>query len=906
MSPVVDGIRSLRLDALEGANHWPDPVAVSQRIAEALGWTTGAASVRRVSGEASPVQMLRGFVGAQSAAVFAVTESAAPSLLHDTALYAYHASIPWGVIADQSGAVVFNSHWVRDEDWFRLPPIAWDRLEDHSDILEALTPPGVTEGRIERAATQAFKPDRFLRPVDDALVERLDHWRAEALRHSRKVAEVDEKLQTLFAQFFVLRTVEDRQLAPALHPLLSVLGKSGEASREKLHTIFEAARALVGSELFDTDTIEGIPDFILGGIIGDLYVPRQLPLGNYRYNFSWIDADVLGLAYEKYLSTVLMPVAVGAQLGFFQQPMRDVERVSVRKAGGVYYTPGYLVKYLADECLADLIGPDLDPENIPRIADFACGSGSFLVAAADVLIRRLRQIDPNRNWARELVTGKHLIGVDVDEKAVTMARLNLWTRFAQEPQPLPLPRLEEVVVHGDSLGAEVWQRVPEKYDVVLGNPPFLALGQTPDREELAARFRTAQGRFDYSYLFVELAVSHLKPSGELGMVVPNRLFRNRDAGTLREILTGETSLRTIVDFGSNEVFEGTSAYIGTIVTAKRANEAEAPPQRVRVIAVNDVAPRFLGALLSRASEPGAELRNDSLVAYDAPHPHGAAPWLLLSDSAKLARSTLEELSVPLGEVAAIFQGIRTGANDIFIVQIESSEGTLARVVNGLGESGIVEAALLRPAIFGSDIQKYDLVKPTRFLLYPYKSGVVIPETELREQFPRALEYFGAYRDLLSGRGSIKAGGLRWYELVRKRDEAWLTQPKLLIRDLATETSFAADQSGGTFLIGGTAVVPAEAEMLLPLMAYLNSRLITGFLAEITPSFRGGFQKFEPQHLQKVPVLRDVMSPGATADALGALAGRILVANAENDASAREQAEAEVEALLARILSAAQG
>src|SRR5690606_30020168 len=123
--------------------------------------------------------------------------------------------------------------------------------------------------------------------------------------------------------------------------------------------------------------------------------------------------------------------------------------------------------------------------------------------------QRLRDLDPNRNWVQELVTGQHLIGVDIHEKAVTMARLNLWTRFTQEPFPLPLPRLAEVVVQGDSLASDVWERLPQTYDIVLGNPPFLATGQAPNKAKLAERFETATGRFDYSYLFVELALNHL-------------------------------------------------------------------------------------------------------------------------------------------------------------------------------------------------------------------------------------------------------------------------------------------------------------------------------------------------------------------------------------------------------------
>jgi hypothetical protein len=71
------------------------------------------------------------------------------------------------------------------------------------------------------------------------------------------------------------------------------------------------------------------------------------------------------------------------------------------------------------------------------------------------------------------------------------------------------------------------------------------------------------------------------------------------------------------------------------------------------------------------------------------------------------------------------------------------------------------------------------------------------------------------RDLLASRASLIKSGGKWYELIWPRDEAWLRRPKLLIRDLAPRTAFALDQRGGTFLVGGTAVVPQQPEFSLP-------------------------------------------------------------------------------------------
>src|SRR6266404_7288861 len=166
---------------------------------------------------------------------------------------------------------------------------------------------------------------------------------------------------------------------------------------------------------------------------------------------------------------------------------------------------------------------------------------------------------------------------------------------------------------------------------------FLQLGAPQVAMNCPKKFRTAQGRYDYSYLLIELAASRLAPSGTLGMVVPNRLFRNRDASTIREIITSETNLLLVVDFGSNEVFEKTSAYIGSLVAQKLGPVEETLAEYMRVINVKSISSEFLAALLIDASMNEDEIGSEDLEAYNIQHPRGSAPWLLVSPSTRRAR-----------------------------------------------------------------------------------------------------------------------------------------------------------------------------------------------------------------------------------------------------------------------------
>jgi hypothetical protein len=205
-------------------------------------------------------------------------------------------------------------------------------------------------------------------------------------------------------------------------------------------------------------------------------------------------------------------------------------------------------------------------------------------------------------------------------------------------------------------------------------------------------------------------------------------------------------------------------------------------------------------------------------------------------------------------------------------------------------------------VYGSEVQRYEILQPGRRLLYPYRRNRVLPEGELQTRFPNAWSYFVRNRDLLAARASLKKSGGKWYELVWPRDETWLRRPKLLIRDLAPRTAFALDQRGSTFIVGGTAVVPEQPDILLPLLAYLNSSVIDALVRRTTPQFRGDFQKFEPQHIQSIPVLDSVIEDQRLSEQLGSLAIEVISARGKGNENEALQLESQIDSLVRHAAS----
>ena len=129
------------------------------------------------------------------------------------------------------------------------------------------------------------------------------------------------------------------------------------------------------------------------------------------YLFNYIPVEILGTIYERFLGKIVRPQGRGVTIE---------EKPEVRKAGGVYYTPRYIVEYIVGQTVGKLLA-GREPEDAfkLRILDPACGSGSFLIRAFEV-------VDPEGIDLLPFTAGSH---VDVTPPAPSA-----------DPQPNPAPR----------------------------------------------------------------------------------------------------------------------------------------------------------------------------------------------------------------------------------------------------------------------------------------------------------------------------------------------------------------------------------------------------------------------------------------------------------------------------------
>lgn len=271
----------------------------------------------------------------------------------------------------------------------RLLYLQYDQYVDRWDEIAALfSKEAVLAGSLERFI-EAIPEKRGIKRVDAALLDEISLWR-EALagslarrNPSLSQGDLNFSVQRTIDRLLFLRICEDRAIEE-YGRLKALLDEDGVYPR--LMELFREADRRYNSGIFyfqeekgrseQPDGLTGrlaVDDATLKDIIRDLYYPDS------PYVFSEIPAEILGQVYEQFLGKVIR----------LEEGHRAVveDKPEVRKAGGVYYTPSYIVEYIVKNTVGRLLeGRSAAEAAEIRILDPACGSGSFLIGAYQYLL----------------------------------------------------------------------------------------------------------------------------------------------------------------------------------------------------------------------------------------------------------------------------------------------------------------------------------------------------------------------------------------------------------------------------------------------------------------------------------------------------------------------------------------
>ena len=366
--------------------------------------------------------------------------------------YAWSAKLPLSILTDFEEFAVYDCQ-IRPKQIDKASTARiryWkykDYIEKWDEIADIFSKDAIFKGSFDKFAAET-KGKRGTTTVDKEFLGELEKWRDDLARRialkntTLSAQEINFAVQRTIDRIIFLRMCEDR----GIEQYAQLQGiSSGDRTYPRLCELFEKADHKYNSGLFyfheEPDRPEGpdeltlslvVPDNPLKYILHSLYYP-QCP-----YEFSVLPPEILGNVYEQFLGSVIQ-VSLGRRTKIEPRP-------EVKKAGGIYYTPAYIVDYIVKNTVGKLC-ENKTPKDISKlkILDPACGSGSFLLGAYTYLLNCHRDwyVDnnptkhPNKiyqgrggQWFLTIAEKKKILldsifGVDIDSQAVEVTKLSL-------------------------------------------------------------------------------------------------------------------------------------------------------------------------------------------------------------------------------------------------------------------------------------------------------------------------------------------------------------------------------------------------------------------------------------------------------------------------------------------------
>jgi type I restriction-modification system DNA methylase subunit len=791
--------------------------------------------------------------------------------------YAWGMKADWAALTNFEETKLYDSHVNKPEDglvWKKT--LKFTEYESRFDELWLISKHSVVSGALDAYEAKTERP-----PVDKAFLDDLMNCRqllAENIRKnnpSLSYDEVNESVQKILDRLIFIKNCEDRLIIPA-----ESLWKRYQAWQETaidrqivvfmmdLKNFFRYFDQVFNGKLFEKHTCEDlkIDNEVLEEIINTLYGDGQ----HLGYNFSVIPVDVLGQAYELYIGSIIKEKeGQGKAIEIVKQPAK-------RKAYGIYYTPEPIVNYIVRSTLGKVLEECKSPEDVSRIKvlDPACGSGSFLIKAFDVIrewyesynkanrpINAKGTLDahfvPIPNVEERILT-QNLFGVDLDPQAVEITILNLSLKAIRTKEKLPYMAdhikcgnslIEDESIVGDK--AFKWKKEFEEilenggFDVICGNPPYVRVQQLKYEEIdfFKSHYTVAHERIDISLIFFELANRLVRKNGKVGFISSSQFMTAEYGRSLRRLLL-EKRIEKFVDFGSLPVFEDAITYPAIVIFSNNTPE---PFEYYKITKLDSSIIDNLPAVLTDGEQSITKLIIHPKTLNEGVWNFAAREEIeIIEKIRKVHDGTL------LGSFANPSTGITTGSDEIMLVNQES-----------ISQNGLEREVLIK-VLRGRNIEPWIIKGPFDYAIYPYRfeegETKLVGYEELKQMYPNTHDYLLKNKNMLLSRKDSRkevAENKKWYSLIRKGKLDVFRSVKIVTPALTKHNSFALDEDGSAFLTGGAGVFAIIQRDMDPryLLAILNSKVIEFFLHAISTKKQGGYYSYLHTFLAQIPVVK---------------------------------------------------
>lgn len=366
-----------------------------------------------------------------------------------------------------------------------------------------------------------------------------------------------------------------------------------------------------------------------------------------------------------------------------------------------------------------------------RVLENSCGEGNILL---EIVKRYIQDARKQGKSDKEIVEGieNNIVAyeIDTDKVKVCIERLNA---LAGE---FELQNITWNIHREDFL-----KNSKEKYDYIIGNPPYITYHDLDEkeREYLRGNFISCkEGRFDYSYAFIEASINALNKNGKLVYLLPYSIIKNKFANTLRTYIS--PYITAIYDYTGIKVFPDAITSSVILVMQNRNSKGTVQYQLMK----NKQKRKILRTKLSGKWNFAAEDRTDGKR---------------------------------FGDYFEVCNSVATLYNTAYLVE-DYKEKENYYLVNGRA----IEKQVVYPAISMKSFNKDKNKNSKTLILFPYSvhKGQVehFSPNEFETTYPMAAKYLKSYKNKLKQRKSDKKA--LWFEYGRSQAISKVFGRKLII------------------------------------------------------------------------------------------------------------------------------
>jgi len=485
-------------------------------------------------------------------------------------------------------------------------------------------------------------------------------------------------------------------------------------------------------------------------------------------------------------------------------------RLSNEKLQGAVPTPDWIVNLMLDR-----IGyvNNLDKKSI---IDPACGYGNFSVVILDRLLNYLE----NHNFSdaeKVKAIERNIFGIDIDGNVLKKCNENLNKVLAKHNIK---QKVNFNLYKRDALDVDKNKKMLEKFDFVIGNPPYIRIQNLDESERKYIQDNYSfckSGSTDIYIAFFQIGISLLSNKGRLCFIAPNTYFYTNTGKELRKYLRENKLIKEIINFDYKQVFDGITAY--TSITALEKNNTKNSFDYYL----------YNNKLQYVDSIPFSKLNDDK--------------WILDKNEIIDRILEIEKRGKKLGEIAEIHVGITTLADDLYIFENPSFKGSVATIKLKNGTEYKIEKSILKPIIKASTLKSSN-DEQNRFIIFPYKlvngKHVALSEKELKQKHPLTYKYFLAVKKRLLMRDKGRKIS-PWYAFGRSQGLNTSFGKKILVSPIGNKPKFILwKKPEYTFYAGYCIKYNGN---LNELSKQLNSEDMDFYIKHTSRAYRGGYRSY---------------------------------------------------------------